>query len=142
MPTATVTDAEVLPEDTLFRGALVKCEPVTRSWDDKFTGQRQSKEKWIWTFQVTDGEHTGKFAKGETFPTMRQGSLPFQWITALAGREPGPKEEINTDHYLGTACTFEVTQRSFTGKKGDQVTVAEVSNVYPANLTGSGEPPF
>lgn len=142
MPEAVVTDdqEEVLPEDTLFKGALIKVVAKTKSWDDKYTGQRETAEKWVWHFKITDGEHAGKVAKGETFARVRTGSQPWEWITALAGQEPAKGQAINTDHYIGLTCMFEVTQRSFTGRNG-QVTIAEVARVYPPN-PGDSEPPF
>ena len=142
MPEAVVTDEEqeLLPEDTLFRGVLTDVTERQQSWDDKYTGQRETATKWVWHFRVTDGQYAGKNAKGETFAKVRTGDQAFDWITALAGVEPAVGQNINTDNYKGSFCMFEVSHRSFNGRKGE-VTIAEVSQVYE-DRGGSDQPPF
>ncbi len=143
MPQGIVGDQQLLPEDTLFRGVLSACTDVDRSWDDKYTGQRVTKKKWSWTFQVTDGDYAGSSAKIETFPELYPGSDNHNIISALLGRELQKGEKVNTDQYLGMFCTFEVSHRSFNGRNGEK-TIAEVTQVYPdqQNMAASSQPPF
>lgn len=143
MPSAVVEEfdeTDLPPEDVLFRGRLVSCKEQQREWDDKYTGERVKREKWLWTFKIEDGQYNGRTVRGETFASLKTGSQAYEWITALnGGQEPAVGENINTDFYLGTVCTFEVSHRKYQNRQNEDRTAVEVSRVYA--LTGQ-EPPY
>lgn len=141
MPTAVVEkfdESDLIPEDVLFTGALITCVPVERSWDDRTTGQRVNRTKWTWTFKITEGQYQGRTVRGETFASLGEGSKPYEWIKALnGGVDPAIGAEINTDHYLGTACQFEVSHRAYKNREGQDRTAVEVSRVYPLTVAST-----
>lgn len=145
MPRAVVEEfdeSDLPPEDTLFVGVLYSVKEVERAWDDKFTGERVRRQKWDWTFKITQGEHAGRTVKGDTFATLRTGSQPYEWITALnGGQEPGVGEDIDTDHYCGNTCQFEVKHRPYKNRQQEDRIAVEIARVYPLNPVTS-QPPF
>lgn len=127
MPKATKVqeDEYRLPAETLFTAVLdsvsVKTIEYTLKKDrgTKKAGEKDSFDKWIWEFRITDGPHKGEIAYGETEDrlTNREDNLVRQWGETLLGREIELGEEFDTDNILGLPCQVTVRHEEPRQKK-------------------------
>jgi hypothetical protein len=154
MPQATVEEwsSELLPEDTLFTGRLMKVWESTKPYTDKNSGEKKEFKKWEWTFEITDGDYETKKAYGETMArvTNHPDNQPRLWGEVLIGRAIEPGMSVNTDDWVGLSCRFEVSHEHYT-KNGEDRAVAKVTALYPlagaefansSQAAFSDEPPF
>lgn len=142
MPKATMKEeAEYrLPEDTLFPAVLdevaVRTIEYTLKKDRgmKKAGEKDSFDKWVWTFRITDGPFKGEKAYGETEDrlTNREDNRVRQWSETLLGREIEIGEEFDTDSVLGLPCQVSVRHEEPREKKdGGFFYGCPVDEVFP-----------
>jgi hypothetical protein len=149
MPSGTVEEhtSELLPEDTLFTGELIKVYEVSKPYRDKNTNEQKTFTKWDWTFKITEGEFEDAKAYGSTMAklTSHPDNVPRNWAEVLTGRAIDPGMPYDTDDWIGLSAQFEVTHEHYE-KNGEDRVAAKVSGLYP--LSGQpvrsfdDEPPF
>lgn len=149
MPKSTVTHQEQykLPKETLLPARLKSVKEEEIPYRDKKTGEERTFTKWIWEYEIIDGEYAGLRAWGDTQDSVtdRLDNKPRQWIESLLGGislELG--QGVDTDDYLGLECMIEVEHREHTKANGEKSYLTPVLNVYPADSIQDQdqEPPF
>lgn len=127
MPKATKVEEDEyrLPSDTLFPAVLDRVSIRTIEYTlkkdrgTKKAGEKDSFDKWVWEFRITDGAYKGDTAYGETEDrlTNREDNLVRQWGETLLGREIELGEEFDTDNVLGLPCQVTVRHEEPRQKK-------------------------
>ena len=144
MPKATMKEeAEYrLPEDTLFPAVLdevaVRTIEYTLKKDrgTKKAGEKDSFDKWVWKFRITDGPFKDDIAYGESEDrlTNREDNVVRQWAETLLGREIEIGEEFDTDSILGLPCQVTVKHEEPREKKdGGMFYGCPVDEVFPVS---------
>lgn len=113
MPKATKKEQGLykFPEGEYYPAVLVDVEEkeVPYFKKDK-SGNRTNEQavfvKWVWKFEIADGQFKGEWGYGETTAeyTNREDNLVRQWGETLLGRELDLGEEFDTDKITGLPC--------------------------------------
>lgn len=120
------------------------------------TSEKDSFDKWVWEFKITDGDYAGIKVYGETEDRLstRADNLVRIWAEQLLGQEIPVGEGLDTDAQLvGLSCIVECRHDDPREKRdGTMFYPCPVSDVFPASgdyqsasLAGGGwsdEPPF
>ena len=159
MPRTTMKEetAYSLPEDVLFFGKLnsvtVRTIEFTRRKDGggKKAGEADSFDKWVWEYEITEGEFTGQRAWGETEDELNNleeprgnSKLVRPWAETLLNRALTVGEDFDTDQVVGLPCKFTVSHDEPRQKKdGGFFYGCPVEDVFPAGpATSRGDVPF
>lgn len=158
MPRATMKEETLyaLPEDTIFEGKLnsvtVRTIEFTLKKDrgNKKAGEKDSFNKWVWEFEITDGEYAGLKAWGETEDELNNleeqrgnSKLVRPWAETLLGRQIQIGEDFDTDQIVGLPCKFTVTHEEARPKKdGGWFYGCPVEDVFPSSNSLREAPPF
>lgn len=100
------------------------------------TKEKDSFDKWIWEFKITDGEFSGMTVYGETEDrlTTREDNLVRIWAEQLLGRNIEIGEGLDTDLLLGLACIVECRHDDPRPKRdGSMFYPCPVSDVFPSS---------
>jgi hypothetical protein len=130
-------DSELLPADTIFKGAVEAIAPDTYMFTDTTTGKDVERISLKWRIKILEGDYKERVAFGSTWARIGGKNNPLRdWIEALLGRELAPGEEFDTDDFLGMVCEF--TVRHGTNNKTGRP-FATIDTVFPAvsALTGA-----
>jgi len=116
--TVTETDFKSVPEDTFIPAKLAEISMSTIEYADKKSGEFKSFDKFVWWFEVTDGEYAGRKLKGETGAeiTSHPNNTFRQWVEALLNEEVPVGFEFDTDDLVGLPCELTVRHVAGTGK--------------------------
>lgn len=148
MPSSTMKEKSeyALPEDIPFPGILKAVEEKAYPYKSKKDGSDQVFKKWVWEFQITEGEFAPLRAWGETEPelTTHPDNLVRQWGETLRDKQFEIGEDINTDDLLGLPCLFTVRHEEPRPKKDGSGNFygCRVADVFPIDALQSDEPPF
>lgn len=160
MPRSTMKEetAYSLPEDVLFFGKLnsvtVRTVEFTRKKDGggKKAGEMDSFDKWVWEYEVTEGDYTGQRAWGETEDSLNNleeargnSKLVRPWAETLLNRTLSIGEDFDTDQVIGLPCKFTVSHDEPRQKKdGGFFHGCPVEDVFPVGPATNrpGEVPF
>lgn len=149
MPRSTMTEQSeyALPEDVLLPAILETVEVRTINY--KRDGKDKSFDKWVWTFQITDGDYAGLHAYGETEDrlTSHPDNKVRQWAEVLRGIGFEVGEGLDTDDLLGLPAVITVKHEEPRLKKDGESYFygCPVKDVFPEGTTapdGYGEAPF
>ena len=145
MPKSTMEheDEYKLPENEMLPSILTSVEeksyPYTRD------GEQLTFTKWVWEFNIVDGEYAGLRAWGETPPriTNREDNKVRQWAHALTGVDYEIGMGLDTDDLLGLPCLIRVdhVKEAKKGSSGEFYFKTPVIDVYPPEAAQI-EPPF
>lgn len=156
MPTATKREESEykFPEDEYFPAVLngVKEKKIefrkkdrdTKAplFNDDGTPAMDSFYKWVWQFEITEGDYQGEYGYAETRAeyTTREDDQVRQFSEALLGRELEVGEELDTDAMLnGLPCMIAF-------KHGEPRPKKDGTSFYPCDVTEvlprGGEPTF
>lgn len=123
MPKATMREQSeyALPEDTLFPATLTSVKERRTTFTYKAhhkavesgraqVGEEGVVERWVWEFEITDGEFMGLRAWGETETALstHPDNLVRQWGEALRGAPFEIGEGLDTDDLIGLPCSITV----------------------------------
>jgi hypothetical protein len=146
MPQTTMEheDEFTLPKEQPLPAILTKVEeksyPYTRD------GKEQTFTKWVWEFDIVDGEFAGLRAWGETPPklTNREDNKVRQWAETLRGEPFAMGEGLDTDLLLQLPCFILVdhVKEEKKGSKGEFYYKTPVVDVLPYDEALAEEPPF
>lgn len=148
MPTTTMEheDPWKFDEGELYPANLTKVTETTRTIT---RGDRKGEDftKWEWEFTISEGQHAGLRAWGETDSKMS--SHPANkcrpWAEALRGDVPfAVGEGLNTDDLIGLPCYLQVRHVEYTksdGSPGFKEPVVSVLSEVSINELAN-EPPF
>lgn len=160
MPRATKREESEyqFPEGEYFPCVLAKVDEkeIVFQKKDRKTGQKMFDDngqpvmssfyKWVWFFDVVDGEYRGQTIYGETPAeyTTREDDRVRQWAEALLGRELEVGEELDTDEMLnGLPCFVSVRHGGPREKRdGGYFYPCEVDDVMPRTAGPADAPPF
>lgn len=161
MPKSTVVheDAYALPEDTMFPAILKSVTEENTTFQYKAhhksvkegkrkVGEEGSFSKWRWEFEITEGDHAGLRAWGDTenYISDREDNKVRQWAETLQDTEFKLGDGIDTDELVGLPCTITVRHEEPRPKAdGTLFYPSPVADVLPAGLADEfvkGEPPF
>lgn len=113
------------------------------------TSERDSFDKWVWEFKITDGEYAGMKVFGETEDrlTTREDNLVRIWAEQLLGKQIEVGEGLDTDLLLGLPCIVECRHDEPRDKRdGGKFYPCPVSDVFPSSgdyvSSQTDEPPF
>ena len=97
--------------------------------------------KWVWEFDITDGEYAGLRAWGETEDRMTNhpNNRVRQWAETLLGTSFDLGDDLDTDDLLGLQCSIVVAHEERTKANGEPFYGTPVVEVFPWEDT---EPPF
>lgn len=145
MPQSKVVHEDLykLPKDTPFPGVLNSVVEKTIPYTDR-DGKPASFTKWVWEFEVTDGEYMGLRAWADTEPriTDKEGDLGRAFVETLRGKPVELGEGVDTDDYLGLPCVFTVDNKPYEKKNGEISYTCPVQDIYPADAMPPHDPPF
>lgn len=156
MPTTTNREENsyALPADTPFQAVLQSVEEKTIEYfkkdkDGNRTNEKDSFSKWVWTFDITEGEYAGMRAWGETRDSMstHPDNKVRQWAETLTGKQFGIGDGLDTDDLLGLPCIITVRHDEPRPKaNGDGFFYGTpVDDVFPSDALGTApasDPPF
>lgn len=158
MPSATMREESEykFPEDTPFPAILSSVTEKEIPYTIKNgpdAGKKSSFKKWVWAFDITEGEFAGLTAYGETEAklTNHPDNHVRQWAEVLQDAPIGIGDGLNTDDLLGLPCVVTVAHGEPRPKTdGGKFYPCDVNNVFPegtkAGQFGSDnaqdEPPF
>lgn len=140
-------DTYRLPADQLFAARLDKVEEKVINFTYRAdssvvaagranVGEAGQFVKWTWEFFITDGDHQGERAWGETPDrlTNREDNVVRQWAETLLGREIEMGEEFDTDIIIGLPCKITVRHEEPRPRKDGQGSFygCPVADVLPA----------
>ena len=101
--------------------------------------------KWVWEFDIIDGDYNCEKAWGETDPKVTSSSDDpvRQWSETLLGRDLELGEELDTDLLVGLPCQIVVRHEEPRARKDGSGNFygCPVADVFPAN-SEYDEPPF
>jgi hypothetical protein len=140
-----------LPEDELFVGKLDAVTVRTIEGISKKPGKPDrpySFDLWVWEFSITEGEHAGMKAWGETEGELNnleepkgRAALVRPWAETLLGRTIEIGEDFDTDQVLGLPCKFTVTHEEPRQKKdGGFYYGCPVDDVFPSSARAEAVP--
>lgn len=148
MPSSTMEEEEQwkLPKDVPLPAQLAAVTEREIPYVDKKTGESKVFVKWEWEFDITEGEHAGLKAWGDTDPklTNHPDNRVRQWAETLRGNPFDMGEGLETDDLLGLPCLIVVDNTVYTKKDGTASYLTPVTDVFPADggFAQSDEPPF
>lgn len=136
-------DQYKLPKETPLPAVLSKVEE--KSYDYVKDGEERTFTKWVWEFDITEGEYAGLRAWGETEPkiTNREDNKARQWAETLRGAPFEMGEGFDTDDVLQLPCIVVVdnVKEPKKGSSGEFYYKTPVVDVLPRE-DGDWEPPF
>lgn len=100
------------------------------------TNVKDSFDKWVWEFKITDGEFAGMKVYGETSDslTTREDNLVRIWAEQLLGKTIQVGEGLDTDLLLGLPCIVECRHDEPRPKRdGGMFYPCPVSDVFPSS---------
>lgn len=103
------------------------------------TSQKDSFDKWIWEFKISDGDYAGVKLYGETEDklTSRDDNVVRQWAETLLGGTSGQYvieigQGLDTDTLIGLPCTIMVRHDEPRQKRdGTNFYPCPVDEVFP-----------
>ena len=146
MPSSTMEDQPEwkLPKETLLPAVLNSVEEKSYPYTIK-TGKRAGEEdvftKWVWEFQITDGEYAGLRAWQDTDPklTNHPDNLVRQYAETLLGTAFELGQGLDTDDLTGLPCVITV-DNTIEERNGQKYYKTPVMDVFPADT--ETDPPF
>lgn len=112
------------------------------------TSEKDSFDKWVWEFKVTDGEFAGMKVYGETEDrlTTRADNMVRIWSEQLLGKTIEVGEGLDTDLLIGLTCIVECRHDDPREKRdGGMFYPCPVVDVFPSSgdyVASEQEPPF
>lgn len=106
-------------------------------------GEQDTFYKWVWEFQITEGDYAPLRAWGETEAKVSNhpSNRARQWIEAIRNAPLGVGEEVDTDDILGLPCFIEVD--NVVEERGHKTYYrTPIVAVYSADESALAEPPF
>lgn len=145
MPKSTVTEeAEYkLPKETPLPAVLNSVEEKVIPYVKD--GQKKTFTKWVWEFEVADGQYQGLRAWADTEDrlTTRADNKVRQFAEALLGAEFEIGQDFDTDDVLGLPCEIVCDHQEYEKKDGSGVSyLCPVVQVWPIGTSSDTEPPF
>lgn len=147
MPSSTMEheDEWKLPKDVPLPAMLASVKEESYPYTNK-KGEPATFTKWVWEFQITDGDYAGLRAWGDTAPklTNHPDNKVRQWAETLRGSEFELGEGLDTDDLLGLPCiiTVENIKEEKKGSPGEFFYKTPVADVFPIDAYQPDEPPF
>lgn len=148
MPSTTMREESEyrFPENTPFPAILASVTEKEIPYTDKNTGKPAKFVKWVWAFDIIEGEFAGLTAYGETEAklTNHPDNLVRQWAEVLRDAPFEFGEGLNTDDLCGLPCIITVAHGDPRPKKdGTKFYPCDVNNVLPEGTAPQPtDPPF
>jgi hypothetical protein len=145
MPTTAMEheDEYKLPKDTYLPAVLTSV--VEKSYPYTRDGKEETFTKWVWEFDITEGEYAGLRAWGETEPrlTNRESNKVRPWAEALLGVNFEIGQGLDTDDLLQLPCVIVVdhVKEAKKGSSHEFYYKTPVVDVLPVEAY-QDEPPF
>lgn len=148
MPKATAEEGSnfTLDEGRWYRAKLISVEVrhkeggISRRTNKPF----DPFDKWLWKFEVTEGEKAGQWAYQETDDRLKvaDGDLVFQFASALRQEPYALGEDLDTDDLLDLECDIKVANITYTKGDGSTGYKSPVVAAQPPGSGADGEDPW